>query len=278
MCRRGTRVWWTRREVGVPGLARLVSLLLWAAVAQAQAPSSPGTLPIVPLHQTTEPCIKPEPFVRWEDYQGPFRKIAESLGERVERRSVGEPNRFRYKPGTVLCVPDMRQKFILYIEDTFDPLTFAGVGFGAALSQAQNDDASFGQGAKGYGKRYEAVFLDQATFGFFKNFAYPTIFSQDPRYYRLGLGSPRRRLAHAMTHIWVAHREDGTAIFNFSEWLGTASAVALSNAYHPDNDRGFGPAAERVGLDVAGDMAFDVVREFWPEIAKRLKLPFRSTL
>src|SRR5437879_7589808 len=54
-----------------------------------------------------------------------------------------------------------------------------------------------------------------------------------------------RRLLHAMEHAVVAHRENGTTMFNFSEWLGTTSAVVLSNVYHPDNERGFTPAARR---------------------------------
>lgn len=252
-------------------------LLLWAAALSAQEPDSALTRPLPPPAQSTQPCVRPEPFVRWENYEGPFPKIAKTLGERVERRSVGPPNRLAYKPGAVLCVPDAHEKFKLLLEDTFDPLTFAGVALGAAVGQAQNNDRSFGQGAAGYGRRFGAGFLDQAASGFFKNFAYPTIFSQDPRYYRLGRGSSKVRLAHALEHIFVAHREDGTASFSFSEWLGTASSVALSNAYHPDHKRGFGPAAKNVGVDVAGDMAFDVVREFWPEIAKRCKLPFRPT-
>ena len=65
-------------------------------------------------------------------------------------------------------------------------------------------------------------------------------------------------------------------MFNFSEWMGTVSAVSLSNTYHPGHQRGFGPSAESVGYDVLGDMGFDVIREFWPEIAHELKLPFRT--
>jgi hypothetical protein len=50
----------------------------------------------------------------------------------------------------------------------------------------------------------------------------------------------------------------------------------LSNLYHPGNPRGFGPTASRVGFSVANDMAWDVLREFWPEVAHKLRLPFRT--
>src|SRR5216684_1330967 len=72
------------------------------------------------------------------------------------------------------------------------------------------------------------------------------------------------------------HRDNGTRMFNISEWLGTTSAVVLSNTYQPDNERGFANTAQRVGLSVLQDVGFDVLREFWPEISRTFKLPFRG--
>ena len=74
----------------------------------------------------------------------------------------------------------------------------------------------------------------------------------------------------------MAHQENGTHMFNFSEWLGTTSAVALGDLYHPDNRPGVGPAARSVAYAVLQDMWFDVLREFWSEIARKFKLPFRG--
>jgi hypothetical protein len=31
-----------------------------------------------------------------------------------------------------------------------------------------------------------------------------------------------------------------------------------------------------VGFSVANDMAWDVLREFWPEVTRKLRLPFRA--
>ena len=163
----------------------------------------------------------------------------------------------------------------MFVEDTIDPATFLNSGFNTGISQAEDDDPSYGRGMEGYGKRFGANLAGQASSEFFKDFAYPAIFSEDPRYYRLGQGSFRKRLFHAVSHSVIAYRENGTEMFNFTEWLGTSSAVALSNTYHPDNSRGFAPSAERVGWGVANDVGYDVLREFWPEIARKFKLPFR---
>src|SRR2546425_13016942 len=75
---------------------------------------------------------------------------------------------------------------------------------------------------------------------------------------------------------FLAHRDNGKRMFNFSEWLGTTSAVVLSNVYHPGNERGFAPAAELVGYSIITDVGFDVLREFWPEISRKFRLPFRG--
>ena len=65
-------------------------------------------------------------------------------------------------------------------------------------------------------------------------------------------------------------------MFNFSEWLGTTSAVVLSNTYHPGNGWHVGNTAEHISFDILEDMGFDILREFWPEISHKLKLPFRE--
>ncbi len=222
--------------------------------------------------QTPVPCIQPPPVVSWRDYQGPFAKVVGTFAGRLERKSVREPH---YKPDARLCTLVLKDKFILFVEDTIDPASFLNAGYNAGISQAEDDDPSFGQGAAGYGRRLGANLAGQASSEYFKDFAYPTIFSEDPRYYRLGRGSFRRRLFHAVSHSVVAYHENGMTTFNFSEWLGTSSAVVLSNAYTPDNRRGFAPAAERVVYGVANDIGFDVLREFWPEIARKFRLPFR---
>jgi len=208
-----------------------------------------------------------------QDYNGPLAKTVGTFTRKLERKSVHPPH---YKPGAVLCTLKVKDKFILFLQDSVDPITFLSAGFDAGIDQAQNNDPSYGQGAAGYGKRVGANYAGEVSTGFFKDFAYPTIFSEDPRYYRLAHGGAGKRLAHALEHSFVAYRENGHPMFNASEWFGTTSAIVLTNTYHPDNRRGFAPAAERLGYAVLSDMGFDVLREFWPEIARKFRLPFRG--
>lgn len=260
-----------KRALAAAALAVLAAACSSAVCAQQTSPAPPAppqTRPGAPL-----PCVQPAPMVSWRDYQGPYQKIVGAFGRRLDRKSTQPPH---YIPGARLCVLTFHDKVRLAVEDTFDPITFLGIAYNAGIGQAEDVDPSYGQGAIGYAKRFGAGFAGQATSEFFKVIVYPTLFSQDPRYYRLARGTTKDRFLHALEHSVVAYKVDGTPMFNFTEWLGTSTAVAISNSYHPDNQRGFQPAARRVSYDVAIDAGFDVLREFWPEIAHKFKLPFRG--
>jgi hypothetical protein len=236
-------------------------------------PAPTVALPEETKKNANAPCVEPPPLVRLEDYDGPLKKTVGIFARKLERKSIHPPH---YKPGAMLCSLELKDKFVLFVMDSIDPASFLDSAFNAGLAQAQDDDLTFGQGAAGYGKRFSASFADQASSKFFTDFVFPTIFSEDPRYYRLASGSGGSRFLHAVEHVFVAHRDDGNRMFNSSEWLGTTSAVVLSNTYHPGNERGVAAALQMVGFSVIQDMGFDVLREFWPEISRKFRLPFRG--
>lgn len=219
------------------------------------------------------PCIQPPPMVTWNEYRGPFQKTVGLFARRLERHSVGAAH---YKPGVLMCTLRLKDKARLLALDTTDPVTYMSVAFNAALSQAQDSDPTFGQGAEGYGKRFAAAAADQASSLFFKDFAYPALFSEDPRYYPLDRGTTTKRLWHACAQVFIAHSESGRNMPNLSEWVGTVSAASISNLYHPGNRRGFTPTAENVAVSVGSDAGYNVLREFWPEIARKFRLPFKQ--
>jgi hypothetical protein len=212
-------------------------------------------------------------MVRWQDYNGPFAKLVGTVGGKLERTAVHEPS---FKPGEALCSLGMKDKFVLFVQDTIDPITVFTVAVSSALDQAENSEARFGQGMQGYGKRWGANEASDASGRFFSEFLFPTILSEDPRYYRLGRGSGGRRLLHALEHAVVAHRDSGGRMPNISEWAGTTSGVLLSDLYHPGTTHGPGSVASQVGWNVLQDTGFDVLREFWPEIARKFHVPFRA--
>jgi hypothetical protein len=257
-------------------------VLLGALAASCPAFAAPlpplGTVTPVaalvsPSKMQITPCVAPAEAFTVEDYRGPFSPLVTRFAERVERSTVHVPkHRNAFEP----CKLNAAGKFHLFLDQEIDPINFLGANIDAAEAHFNHEDATFGQGAVGFEKRYSVALADRATSDFFGVFLYPTIFHQDPRYYRQGQGSFASRFGHALSHRWVTRTDSGKRMFNFSEWSATISSKAISNLYHPGNPRGFGSNATRVGWSIGTSMAWDVVREFWPEIAHKLRLPFRT--
>jgi hypothetical protein len=170
-----------------------------------------------------------------------------------------------------------KEKFHLFVRSAFDPVVFVLVGAQAGISQATNSFEGYGQGASGYGKRYGAAFADSVDSGFFTNFFYPVLFKQDPRYFRLGEGSKKRRIIYSLEQQFVAHKDSGGKTFHFSNVMGALTAGGISNAYYPDEDRGFGLTMSRAGISLLYGSLGGMFSEFWPDIQNRLMHKKNST-
>jgi hypothetical protein len=162
------------------------------------------------------------------------------------------------------------QKFHLFVKSSFDPFSFATVGFQAGLSQATNEFPAYGQGAEGYGKRYGAAFADQLSSGFFSNYMYPVLLKEDPRYFRLGEGSVMHRIRYSLLQEFTCRTDKGKRAFNFPNVLGAFSAGTLSNVYYPQSDRGVGLTISRSSIALLYGSAGGLIDEFWPDIDRKL--------
>jgi len=162
------------------------------------------------------------------------------------------------------------RKFKLVAEDSFDYFDYPWYGFLAGLSQAQNSEGGYGQGAKGYGKRYAAAFADGTIENFTTGAVFPALLHQDPRYFQLGKGSFLHRAGYSVSRVFVTRADSGRSQFNFSEVAGAAVAAGIANAYHPAEDRNFANTMSIWGTDMGWDAFTFAVKEFWPDIRRKL--------
>jgi len=168
--------------------------------------------------------------------------------------------------GTVLRAG---QKLYIASKDSFDYPLVALAGAFAGLGQLTNQDPSFGQGAKGFAHRLATNYADQAMGNMFTEGLFPVMLHEDPRYFRRGSGSIRSRTVYALTRVMVTHKDSGGSRFNYSEWLGNASAVAISNAYYPDNRTALDNTTKLL-MQVGTDALSQVAKEFWPDIKRKM--------
>jgi hypothetical protein len=162
-----------------------------------------------------------------------------------------------------------KQKFDLQWRGTFDPVEFPYVGLIAGISQAENNDPGYGQGALGYAKRYGAGFLDSIDENFMVGAIYPTILKQDPRYYQLGKGGAVHRALYSVSRIFVTRSDSGKTQFNFSEILGSATAAGIGTSYRVGQEQSLSDAATDWGSQVGWDTVSNLLKEFWPDIRRQ---------
>jgi hypothetical protein len=168
------------------------------------------------------------------------------------------------------------QKFKLVAEGTFDPVEFAFIGVETGVNQASNTNPTFGQGFKGYGKRYALAFTDNTVENFMTGAIYPTMLRQDPRYYQLGKGRILHRIAYAGLRVLITRSDSGKTEFNFSEILGAATAAGISNAYHP-GPRTLGSNVNVWGTQIGWDAVAYEMKEFWPDLRRYIARHHQKT-
>jgi hypothetical protein len=196
--------------------------------------------------------------------------------EKESKRILGIIPNYRTSPSLSDYKPlTTREKFKLATEDSFDRGTAAlGVLFGAD-GQLTNANRSFGQGAAGFGRYVGASYGDFVIGDYMTEAVFPTLLHQDPRYFRRGTGSGWSRLGYAMGQTFWTHRDSGGMQFNYSEIVGNSASVAISNAYYTD-DRDARDAVSKLGTQIGVDMAANVLKEFWPDIQRKLRRKHRQ--
>ena len=163
------------------------------------------------------------------------------------------------------------QKFEVVTRSSFDWVEFPWYGLLAGISQAENSEAGYGQGAAGYGKRYGAALADGTIENFWTSAILPSLLHQDPRFYQQDTGGFWYRTGYAMSRIFVTRSDSGQSQFNASEILGSAIAATISTySYHPQSERTLSNTASVWGTQVGYDTITLVAKEFWPDIRRKL--------
>lgn len=226
------------------------------------------------LAQQTSPGPTPD-----QSSQAPDKGKSEDSQDKTSKDQTSNPSNDRifYAVPNFLTVENAgqvppisaRQKFKLVAQDSFDFFNYPWYGFLAGLSQAQNSEPGFGQGAQGYGKRYGATFADGTIENFMTGGVFPALLRQDPRYFQLGKGTFLHRAGYSVSRIFITRTDSGHSQFNYSEIAGAAVSAGIANAYHPVPDRNFANTMSIWGTDMGWDAFTFAVKEFWPDIRRK---------
>lgn len=250
---------------GPIGIVTTLLLAALSAVAQQPPTATPATADTSQLHKTKG---------------NEKEKANPNTGTSNDRLFYALPN-FLTVQNTNLPPMTARQKFKAVVRSSFDYVQYPWYAFQAGLDQAQNSEPGYGQGAAGYAKRYGAGFADGTLENFMTGAVLPSLLRQDPRFYQTSNGTFLHRTGYAISRIFIIRTDSGGEQFNFSEVVGAGLSAGISTySYHPRGDRNLGNAATVWGTLVGWDTVTIVVKEFWPDIQRKLshKTPQHETL
>jgi len=268
----------------------LVSFFSLLSAAQQTTPSSSPapstqTQPQAPTKDQTAPPQTPADKDKNKKGADPNGQ-GKVVGTSNDRLFYTLPNFLSIENTAQLPPLTAKQKFAVVARGTFDPVQFPWWAFLSAISQAEDSEPGYGQGWEGYGKRFGTAAADGIIENFMTAAVLPSLLHQDPRFFQSSKGGFLRRSEYAVSRIFVTRTDSGGAQFNYSEIVGSALSASISTySYHPKStyistptnphkfvgsDRTLVNAADVWGSQVAYDTITIVVKEFWPDIHRKL--------
>jgi hypothetical protein len=175
-----------------------------------------------------------------------------------------------------LSSPSVAEKWNMFADETFAPLTLGAGAFNAAISQFTNSTPRYGADLfPGYPERFGSAVGDIVSQNFFGDFLLASAFHEDTRYIRRGPDHKLwARVGYAISRSVITHSDTGEVTFNASNVLGTAMSAALSNAYYPPASRTAGAASINWATSVGGSGLAHLLPEFWPDFHAWMKRHF----
>jgi hypothetical protein len=155
-----------------------------------------------------------------------------------------------------------KQKFELAFHAATDPVAFAGAAVLAGVQQANNTYSGYGQGLRGYGKRFGAAYGNDVISRMLSSAILPSLLHQDPRYFYKGTGTTMERARYAVMSTVICRGDNGRPQPNVSHLMGSFAAGAISNLYYPAGNRGAGLVIVNGFIEMAGNAGNNLLREF----------------
>jgi hypothetical protein len=156
-------------------------------------------------------------------------------------------------------------KFVFAVKNTFDPFVFPFVGIVASTAD------HYGPGMSGYLQQYAATLTDTTVGNFLTAAILPSFLHQDPRFFQRGSGGTLHRMAYAASRVGITRGDDGHSQFNTSEVAGNALTAVIGNSYYPASEHTTSAMVTRWGSQIAFDAVSYELKEFWPDIRRKLR-------
>lgn len=164
----------------------------------------------------------------------------------------------------------VEQKFKVHAYRMAAPRVLLGALLVAGINQWENSPGAWGRDIDGFGKRYGSALGIKSireTLAFGTNAAT----HGDPRFFRSQKTSVSGRLKDALTQVLVIHTDSGGRSFAYGSVLGAYGAAQISALWMPPRQSSVGQGMLNGTLLLAGDAWRNSLREFWPDIRRKIR-------
>ncbi len=147
-----------------------------------------------------------------------------------------------------------------------------GTAFSAGWSQWRNSRPHTGTDTAAFQERLRDLAIKQTTQSFFTYGVYAAAFHDDPRYYVMGSSvKPLDRVVWSAERTIFTQKDDGSAAINWPKVAGIATSTALTTAYYPKVDRGFGNESQAFAMSFATSVMNDELHEFGGDLFRLIR-------
>jgi hypothetical protein len=185
-----------------------------------------------------------------------------------DKRILGVlPNYRTAEMPTVYTPIPASYKMRIALKDSFDYPLMGVAAIYSGFYQLYDSHPQFGQGIEGYAKRLGTSYTDQVVGNMLAEGILPSLFREDPRYFRMNEGKASKRLLYALSRIFVTRTDSGAKSFNFAEVVGNGIAAGVGLSYYSDS-RSVGSYMQNWGTQLGTDALSQVLKEFWPDVKR----------
>jgi len=175
---------------------------------------------------------------------------------------------FIAQPKPRMMAASTADKLAAYRRLTFSPTSAVFPALWAIRDQDQNENPEWGQGMRGYSKRFLNNWGRLAVRNTIRT-GFDVALGVDSRYSPSSAKGFWARAGHALTYSFKARTDDGRMTFGFPRLAGAYGAGFISTLWLPDSNNSLREGFMRGNTHLLFDATRNLWREFGPDIKKK---------
>lgn len=161
---------------------------------------------------------------------------------------------------------------VLSVRNQTRPLALGSWLASSGWSHVMDGRPHYGTDKGAYGQRLGAAALKQSSQSVLVFGVFASAFHEDPRYYVMGRReSFKKRALYSASRILITRKDSGQQSVNWAQICGMAGSTALTNAYYPDRDTGWGRSMSSFGMSFITGAASNELREFMGDAIRLIR-------